>query len=566
MIFDTDKLLNDEAYRADMRHRFETDHFFAACAIGYNDFTEVSHRAAVDLYFPKNRNLSIGEQHEIKNRLHLDPRHTLKTSLKRVDRLQWVVTFPEDITILNQSATQKLAAAVSQKTADMFFQPKGTAPNILQLMYPELVTLVKPDGIWDTRLRKRGGPGDMESTLDYTSPESTQSGWHPWIVDNDDVEDTKNSGIDAEPEVRNKVINVCEQNENLLRDDGYIFTGGTRYHPLDFYGKCLRRAEMNPDNWKVLVRASLTVKDGSRLMPGQFPDEDEIELHFPMFKRLRYKALREAFYTNYASFMCQQQNDALGGSVPKFDEKLYNSCLVAPERIPVHYHSEIFICVRPRYSGKKDMERYTEGAAAKVYDGKVYVLDAWQGVYTPSSLAKKIVDEQRNHQANVVMVIQVPGSEHIGVHVRNEAAKRNTSLRLQWLEYEDDDTTRFAAIENLEPLLKVGRVLFSTAMRKANECKDQFVHFGLAEDNGIIECISKLADRVPLSSMRANMQEEELEYQRRRRDDAMVNSFLNQQGMTVVDEQAQQRAQAHIQAMERTSTFSMPPLPGGLDG
>lgn len=567
-IFDIEKLRSDDNYRSDFRQRFETDHFFAARVIGYNDFTEATHRPAVDLYFPKNRNIPIQDQSEIKKRIILDPRHTLKTSLKRVDRLQWIVAFPEDITILNQSATQKLAKEVAAKTADHFYQPRGTAPTLLQVAYPELVTLTMPDVPWNTGIRRRGGAGDMEYTLDYTSPQSTQSGWHPWIVDNDDVEDTNNSGISADPDVRHKVITTCSQNENLLRDGGYIFTGGTRYHPLDYYGKCLRLAELNPSNWKVLVRSSLTVKDGSRLMPGEFPEEEEVICHFPQFTRLRYKALREQFYDDYEVFMCQQQNDPMGGSVPKFDDRLFSSCLITPERVPIHYTSEVFICWRPQYAGKKDMERYTEGVAARILDGKVYILDAWQGVYGPSALAKKIVDEQRRHQANATSIIGVPGSDYIATHVRNEAARRNTSIRLQWLDYEDDDIERAKKMENLEPLMKVGRVLFSTGMRKMVECKDQFLHFGLTRENGIIECISRMADRIPLSSMRANMEEEELEHQRRRREDAMAANWLDQQGMPTVDEIALQRAKAHQAAMEKAQnqTFFMPPLPGGLDG
>lgn len=563
-MLDVARIEGDDAYREDLRHRFITDHFFAAELIGFEDFNERAHRPAVNLYFPKNPNLPIREQHRKHKRLHLDPRHTFKTSLKRVDRLQWICAFSEEITILNNSATQPLAEEVGIKTALAFFRPKGRPSRPLHLMYPELVIEKMPGGTWNTPNRKLWGAGDLDYTLDFTSPKTSQSGWHPLIIDYDDVEDTDNSGIGVGHEVRQHVCDVCDQNENTLRDGGFIFIGGTRYHPLDWYGTRLAAAQRDPENWEVLVRSSLVPKNGTRLLPGEFPEEDDLELQFPEFQNLNYRSLREKFYTNYESFMCQQQNDPQGGSVPRFDEKLYRSCQIAPERIPMG--GETYMVWRPRYGGKPSMAKYAEGAVAKIVDGKIYVLDAWQGTYTPSGEAEKIVFQAKAHDADGLMIVYVPGADYVMSHARNEAARRNRSIKMQWLEFEEDDARRTAQMEQLEPLMKVGRVWFSTAMSKAQECQKQFVHFGLVEENGIVDAIAKFADLVPISQMRANMSEEELEWQRRRRDDALITAFLDQQGMPAVDEMARQKADAHLQAMSTVSHFGIPALPGGLDG
>jgi hypothetical protein len=266
----------------------------------------------------------------------------------------------------------------------------------------------------------------------------------------------------------------------------------------------------------------------------------------------------------FAVHNCQQQNDPQGGSVPRFDEKLYRSCQIAPERIPMG--GETYMVWRPRYGGKPSMAKYAEGAVAKIVDGKIYVLDAWQGTYTPSGEAEKIVFQAKAHDADGLMIVYVPGADYVMSHARNEAARRNRSIKMQWLEFEEDDARRTAQMEQLEPLMKVGRVWFSTAMSKAQECQKQFVHFGLVEENGIVDAIAKFADLVPISQMRANMSEEELEWQRRRRDDALITAFLDQQGMPAVDEMARQKADAHLQAMSTVSHFGIPALPGGLDG
>lgn len=548
-----------------MRFRFLTDHFFAAETLGFRDFSRRAHGPAVDLWIPKNPNVPIREQSAIKKRMILDPRHTFKTTLKRVDRIQWIAAFPEEITILVESATQPLAEASCQKTAMAFYQGKGKPPSLFQMMFPELAVQKYPDGTWNTPNRRAIGAGDLDATLDYTSPKSAQSGWHPMLIEPDDVEDTNNSGIGVNPEVRQHVIDVCDQNENLLRDGGYLNIAGTRYHPFDWYGKCIDRAAKNPAAWKILIRPSLIVKSGARLMPGEFPAEDEVELLWAEFANLSYAELREKFYANYESFMCQQQNDPTGGHVARFDERSFEAAQIEPKRVPLN--GETFLCWRPRYGGNKKTAKYSEGVACRVEDGRIYVIDAWQGTYTASGEAEKIVAEAHACQADGVMLVAVPGCEHSFSNVRNEMFRRNRSFRLQWVDFIEDDAGRATYQEQMEPMIRNGRLLFSTAMRKAAECRNQFVHFGLVEEDGIIDCISKLAsDVVPLSVMRANMQQHEIEWTRQRRDDALLSQFLQQQGVDPQVETARQRAEAHARAMSKTMHFSIPPLPGGLDG
>lgn len=575
MILDTDRIQSDAEYRSDLRHRFITDKFFAAQVLGFNQFLEIRHRLAIDLYPTPNPNLSLREMSRKKRVLHLDPRRTFKTTIKRVARVQLICAYPKEVTMMNVSATQPLAEEVSLKTAQTFYQGQGDALTAVQLMFPELLTRKDPRRspneqrwVWNTPNRPKSGEGDLDATLAYTSPKSTQSGWHPNVLDFDDVEDTLNSGIGVPQETRQHVIDVCDQNENLLGEEDYMMIGGTRYHPWDYYGRCLQEAKDDPDNWSVLVRGAIIVKDGSRILPGEFPAEADCELVFP--EMLSWKYLRGKFFKNYESAMCQLQNDPQGGAVPKFGEQWYSSALITPDRIPMVGHvGEVFTCWRMAYGGKKHMSQYAEGAAAKVIDGKVYVIDCWRTQRNPSGLAEMIVQQHKKHQADGLMILDTPGSHFMDALIRNEAARKNVSLRMHWPYWMEDDNERNSALEQLEPLGKVGRLLFSTAMTNGPECHKQFVHFGLVEENGIIECISKFADMVPMSQMRANMQEEEIEYQRRKRDDALVNSFLLQQGMPTVDDKARQQAAAHLAAMNATQNNGMPGmpgLPGGLDG
>lgn len=564
-IIDTDRLVHDAAYQQDMRHRFITDGFFAAEIMGFPDFNRRAHGPVFEkLYFPKNPNIPMRDQHSKHKRLHLDPRHSFKSVAKRIDRAQWICAFSSDVTILVESATQPLAAASAGASARMFYQPKGRPPTLIHLMWPHLVVSTQPDVPWNTPNRIDFGPGDLDYTLAFTSPLSSQSGWHPMLIEPDDVEDANNSGISAKPETRQRVIDTCDQNENLLRDGGFMNICGTRYAPFDWYSRCIDRAATNPDGWEILIRSSLILKSGARLLPGEFPAEEEMELQFPELRNLRYEDLKEKFYNNYEAFMSQQQNDPQGGAVARFEERYFNAAQIVPLRIP--RDGETFICWRPRYGGDKNMAKYSEGAAARILDGRVYVLDAWQGQYTASGEAEKIATQVKQHDADGLMLIAVPGCDYVWTHVRNEFLKRNISCRMQWIEFEEDDSMRTGAIEQLEPMIKSGRVLFSTSMSKAAECRKQFLFFGLVEQNGIAHCISKFAQLVPLSVMRANMAEEEMGYMRQRRDDALLGQFLEQQGFNAADDQSRQRAAATLDSMAKISNRFGPPLPGGLNG
>lgn len=562
MQLDLDRLDSDSDYRNEARHRCLTDHFFLANLLGpmFNGFVPRIHQPVVDLYFPKNPGLHIRDQHKIKNRLHLDPRTTGKTTMGRVDSLQWILAFPEEISILNETATKPLAETISQSLAEFFWRPKGVDATLLQRIFPELSVEKKPTGTWNTAVRISGG---LDSTLDFTSPGSRQAGWHPWIECIDDMVETENSGIHAHDGVRKAVIDTYYTNKNTLLPGGYINLRGTRYHPFDLYGDVLEK--MDPEDWKILVRSAMTIKSNRKLMPGEFPDRDDVILNFPEMPGMDYRSLRQKFFDDYESYQCQQQNDPQGGHIATFDEDLYTSMLVKPEKIPAM--GDVYVCWRLPYGGKDYMAGIAEGAAARVLDGKVYVLDAWYGTYTPSRLAEKIVREAKTHQAQMVMLEDFPGTEYMESHIRNEAARKNVSLRMQWMEFEEDDNRRFERIKQLEPQARAGRVLISTGSGKAAELRRQLCNFGLVRENGIVDAISRLAAKVPVSLMRQEIEDDEAEMLLRRRQEMAYHFIYGAgEGLAELESRKRQQQDAHAAAMQAVDNIGMTDILGGLDG
>lgn len=533
-----------------------SDHFFAAEVMGFMQFNRRLHQPAVDLFFPKNPLVAIEDQHPIKFRMHLDPRKTFKTTLGLVDTAQWIAAWHTRLTLLYETATQPLAASMMNVTVQHFER------GLLSRIFPDVrFSKRKKEDCYDAEARLEPS---IDPTVGYTSPNSAQAGWHPFMMNVDDAVDSLNSGIHAEDSSRQKLINTHDTNKNLLRAGGYMNIRGTRYHPFDLYGHELEH--MNPDKWRTLIRGSLIVKSGERLMQGDFPAPDEVTLLFPELREMDYISLRDLFYANYETFMCQQMNDPMGGSVVVFPERMIDSVQMDAERIPPI--GETYLYWRAPYAGKDFMAREDEGAMVRIMGEKIVVLDAWKGIYAPSARARTIVKAMREHDASIVVLENAPGTQFIEGDIRNEALRQNHSLIVNWVSFEEDDNIRAGRMKQAEPMMKAGRLLFSKDMGHARDCRRQFQNFGLIQENGIVDCVSRALERLPYSLMRANMTEEEIEYQRKQREDAQFNSIFGQMGMRQLDDQARARAEAATRAMEAVQTVrgGVAPLPGGLDG
>lgn len=561
VIVDSARLSTDPMYREEMQFRFETDHFFAASVMGFNQFNRALHQPAVDLFFPKNRSLPIEEQHSIKFRMHLDPRKTFKTTLGLVDTAQMIAAHSHDLTLLYETATQPLARGMANVTVQHFGR------GLLGSLYPEILFKARKseEACYDCLTRN---VPSIDPSVGYTSPGTAQAGWHPWWLNCDDMVDAINSGVKATEESRKGLISVHHTNKNTLRGGGYLNIRGTRYHPFDLYGHELDT--MDPKKWLVLVRASVVFKDPARrderLIEGEFPAEEDVICPFAALPEMDYESLRALFYAEYTTFMCQQQNDPAGGSVQKFTEKMWQASLIPADRVPP-IGDGTYVCWRLPYGGKPYMVDYAEGAAVRLAQGKVIVLDAWHGSYAPSGLGEKIVRTLKQHEPDALILEDMPGSEYMGSIIRQEMMRRNVSVRTQWVPFEEDDHRRVQAILQLEPFMKAGRLQFSQGISNLKECHRQVVNFGLVTQNGIIDAIRRCAENTEISLLRAQMTEEELLWQQEQRESEQWKMIYEAQGVPLVDELAQQRAQASMLAMESVSSFQgLPALPGGLDG
>lgn len=550
--FDRERLEGDKDYRDEFRFRCQTDGFFLAPLLDFHDFDESVHREVADLYVQKSPGVSIADQDPIKRRLHLDPRHTFKTTWGILDNIQWITIDP-NVTIVNETATQPLGKALTLRTAKVFHCPKNRRPSLFQLAFPEYV-IQKLHANYRAPCATRD---EIEPTLYSTSVGSAQSGWHPWIINPDDMVDIENSGIKATDDSRQAVWDTYTTNDNTRRAGGYVHVRGTRYHPFDAYGRMLET--MDETEWKTLIRASLVVKSGERLVEGEFPTEKEVDLTFPTM--LPWKTLRTKFREDYRTFMCQQMNDPQGGGVSIFPAKLYKQMLIEEDRIPVT--GELRACWRLQSDAKGYMKDYAEGAIARYSGAKVTILDAWGGAYTPTELCKRIVTGCKRNDCGELTIEKTPGSDDVIPHLYNEAMRQNWSLKIDRPEFQVDDADRIGRMKNLQPMAEAGRLWISTDCSKSEELKRQFTFFRMVESNGLVDVISRLALRMPISNFKGHVSSEQRAMHREAMEHGMFDMIYGQGGAVEVEKAIQEYRE---EKMPSRNQYGLRPMLGGLDG
>ena len=555
MLFDLDRVVGDREYRDELRFRCITDHFFLGQMLGkgFDKLDRVVHAKMAGLYVKKKPGLSIEDQDTVKNMIDLEPREVYKTTMGHLDSIQWILVDP-DMTILNEGATQPLAKAISNVQSAAFVKPKGRQPTVFQSLFPEYVVEKAGDGWYQAPCRTYS---QVDMTIDTTSVQTSQSGFHPWVFNADDAVDTTNSGIKARDEIRAAVISNHNTNINTKRRGGYFHARGTRYHPFELWGALLKQAEADPEHWRTVVQPVMRLKSGKRLLPGAFPAREAVTILYPF---VSYEELRSKYEADYEVFMCQQMNDPQGGGLQIITEELYESCLVDERKMPLI--GEVLVFWRPMYGGKDFMGAYAEGCAARKVGDKLYVIDAWRGMYTPSGFAEKVVETLRRHQTGKLTLEDVPGTQYALNDIQNEAARRNLGLKIELVDFDEEDGKRMQRMKALEPKMIAGRIRISTASGMGPEMRRQFVHLGMVPENGIIDSVSRLALRIPASVIQNELEAEEIESYRRAKNKGMWDLIYGQGGMAEVAQQEEVMATP----VARRGYPGLPDILGGLDG
>lgn len=555
------RVREDRAYRDELRLRAQTDLFWLCYELlGYNKLTETDHRAVTDHYVQKDPRKPIEEQDTIKNRLHLDPRGTYKSTINMGDCVQWIIGFPENSGLL-LSGSLKLAQAFVGEVTQHFTKPKGVSGSEFQELFPEFC--IPPSAVriggYCAPHRKTGRKDD---TLMSGSMEAALSGWHFEWFKEDDIVDNRNSETPSGIEKTKKNRHI---NRKMLMPGGYRDTAGTRYDPFDAYGDDIAKAR--PGKIKILCRPALTLLSGERVTSDQFPQPDECVLTFPNL--LSHEFLQESWEDDYSSFMTQYMNDAFGGKEVIFPIEEMSAAMVDEEDDPVEGAAQIVW----RFSKMGDASmKYAGAAVGRKAFGAMFIIDALRGIYNPSTQARKVVELAKKHDVRTVQIVDSPGARHVEHHIHNYALEVGYKVALKWIDYDQDDASRDLRLKTIQPLIATNRVRFSESIGCMSDLMRQFTNFGMVEENEIVECVARVCEALPKSIKRADTEDEEDEEFERSRERDMrdrVYGLGRYAEQDRVDERAREIAwaeQAELEPTLQTNPYGLEDIMPGLSG
>jgi hypothetical protein len=488
-----------EPYYMELRRRCQTDPLFLGHLLGdYTGLIERVHGPMFATQVKPDPDRGVKEWSTVKEYLDLDPRGTYKSTCSIVGSVQCILCWA-DIRICKLTATKPLAKAIANEIGGHFELEPHTEPKLFHLLFPEYCVRPqdRPDGSYTAPCRGRAW---REATVMAFSIETSISGWHFDIVDPDDVVDTQNSST---PAGIKKVKKNYRINKKTLMPWGYVNFKGTRYDPFDLGGDMIEKAK--PGKTKVLVRGAIKVKSGERLQAGmEFPAENEVELLFP--ELLSYEFLKKEYDDDPESFITQYMNDAHGGKEVTFTKEALLQVTLPAEMLPITGRTHVawrFAC-----QNKENM-RYAAYAVGIEDAGRVYVLDAGRGLFSPSSLAHRVVQVAKKHGEHNVHIEEMPGARHLEPAIRNYGLVAQWPIAVHWTEFQDDDGARDLRIKGAEPLIATKRLWFSDGITQLAELYRQFCNYGMVEDFEIPDVVARLTGMLPLSIQSPEMEREQ---------------------------------------------------------
>lgn len=504
--FDYLRLRTDPAYRAKLTQWVQSDDVLREegrllaktnllallYVLGYTKIDPVIHREALQYFLPRDLSKPVWRQGEgqLTKGTLLYPRATYKTTIDEGDCVQEVICFPLDCILFILAANQKLADAMVDNVAAHFTRPKHAAATLFQSLFPELCIPpnARETGKFSAGLRQVEPPIKEHAVMGF-SVESGVSGWHCWRLKCDDIANNRNMKNETS---QAEVYRNYRINRKMLNPGGIEDKLGTRYGPFDPYGLELQKSR--PGSYRYVIKPALRLRNGQRLDANGFPPREEMELLFEPLG-LTYELLRDDYDNDYSSFMTQYMNDAMGDNEVTFAEAELLGAVKPAETLPID--GELFIHWRMpnRGSGWK----HAAAAVGMLRNNRMHIIDAIHGSYKPSLLAAKVVQLAKKHDAAQVYIEASPGAQQLDPTIRNYALTMGYPLSIHWTEFQAEQGVRETRLKGLEPLLAANRLVFSSELSQWKAIYEQFSHFGIVGEDGLVDVIAQACEWLPKS-------------------------------------------------------------------
>ena len=469
-----------------LRDQARKDLFWFGTAVLKHDFLPHVHQVVCDQFVQKNfdecflAGYTIGDVHKAihkqerydnqgnptKEALILDPRGFYKSTISRVDCVQWMINVP-DVRILLITGEYSLAKAMMKMVKGYLFLPKGDTPTDFHLLFPDYV-LTGREG-------ESGSPFTVpcrkhvqtEPTFWVRPIGGNLSGWHCDVKKGDDVITDKNCNTE---EVRQELNKKYSGSSYILDNWGFSDTVGTRYFgppSPDWYGLKLAAAAASSDSSiKVYHRSAWYSKPEYTDIPLKELTEEMVILPFP--EKASYKELRKELLEDEKTFRCQRLNEPMGS-----DEGSLFKISFTEDDLRRHTYGvdvapkigDVYICWDWALSAEKHSD-YSAGAVGRVYrkDNGTFglsILRVSYGKWDQSELALQIVLLEKVYHAKRTLIEASLGSELLKMYLKVVFDRHQVAVPdILWQQPSLQANAKRNRIKGLETLLKEDRLHF----------------------------------------------------------------------------------------------------------
>lgn len=463
----------------ELRDKARKNLFWLGVSVLRHDFVSTTHQVICDQFVQKNfddafpEGYTIGDVHKAINRqerfdqdgnptkeaLILDPRGFYKSTISRVDCVQWMINVP-DIRILLITGENTLAKVMMVAIKKYLCLSKGEKPTAFHLLFPEYVLTGRESTTgtpFTVPCRKHN---QTEPTFWVRPVGGNLSGWHCDVKKGDDVITDKNCNKEK---VRDELNKKYGGTNSILDEWGFADSIGTRYfgQPVpDWYGLKLRKSEESSDSAiKVFVRKCWEVKPEYLEVPLMELTEEMVILNFP--EKATFRSLRSKLLENEKQFRCQQLNEPAGSMDDdnfkvSFDADVLQRHLRHKESVP--QVGDIFICWDWALTANKRSD-YSAGVVGRVYrreDGRtgLVILEVVCDKWTSSELALQIIGLNKKWNPKKTLIENSTGSEWLKNELQRLAPVFGVTLDIFWRQPSLEKHAKRNRIKGLETLLK----------------------------------------------------------------------------------------------------------------
>lgn len=506
----TQLVLTNEKVREDGRRVTQNNLLALAWVLGYTLIDEKVHHDAIAFFPPKNPALTLDEWITETNKVYcrvgslILPRGVYKTTISLANCVQLIICWPLNIAIMIMCGRGDLAEDFVTQVGSFFYRPKNASPTLFQALWPELCVDKRPDTSGFTTALRQTEPKIIEPAIWGESIEAGTSGYHPNILIADDCHTNRNSRTF---EARVGVTKKYKLAKKVLLPTGSEIRIGTIYGSGDIFTDEILTSR--PGTLRRLIKPAMRLKSGERLDQNGFPEEEDIELFFPTI--LRYEFLRTEYESGVDSYFTQYQLDEYGANEVVFSQEQMLAAMVEEAAIPLEGETVIHW----RLPCQKRSWKTAAYAVGQLYRNRCYIVDAMQGHFKPSTLAKLIVTTARKHHLHSITIEDSPGARLMTSAINNYALTTGWSVSLDWIgreEGEEDTGERDLRIRNIEAVLSNARLFFFAGMKQLKALMLEFSQYGMVPDNALPDVVSRVADNLPQSIAADDLEEEELSY------------------------------------------------------